>query len=131
MVDGPATVVSSTTVFIEAANAQHPTSRRAGALYEPGANISPSRSALRAGGQHPIVEPRSRIRCSMFGVRCSGFSSFFLLQPFLPATSQHEHVFDLRFVAQAARYFAREVAALRAAIDDHFLLRRPCRQKLG
>src|SRR6266542_1911620 len=60
----------------------------------------------------------------------STLASFLRLQPLFPATLKDEHVWQLRFLAQAAGNFATGVAAQTAAIDDNLFLWRPHRQKL-
>ena len=53
-----------------------------------------------------------------------------LLQPRFPAPFEHEHVGELRFLAQAAGNFPAGIATQAAAIDDDFFAWRPHRQEL-
>ena len=66
----------------------------------------------------------------MFGVGCSAFGSSILLQPRFPAAFEHEHVGELRFLAQAMGNFPAGVTTQATAIDDDFFAGRPHRQKL-
>ena len=58
------------------------------------------------------------------------FGSSVLLEPRFPAAFEHEHVGELRFLAEAVGNFPAGVATQAAAIDDDFFARRPNRQKL-
>src|SRR6266481_2763918 len=52
------------------------------------------------------------------------------LEPRFPAAFEHEHVGELRFLAEAVGNFPAGIAAQAAAVDDDFFARRPNRQKL-
>ena len=53
------------------------------------------------------------------------------LQPRFPTTFEHEHLRELRFLAQAAGRFPAGVTTQAAAIDDDLFSRRPRRQNCG
>src|SRR5437899_1426524 len=76
--------------------------------------------------EHRTPNAPDLLAYSTLGIRCWGLDVFFisfpLLQPCFPAAFEHEHVFQLRFLAQAARNFPAGVATLAAAIDDNLLL---------
>src|SRR5262245_8616451 len=57
-------------------------------------------------------------------------SSFILFLPDFPPALEHEHVRNLRVLAQPFRKLPREIATLRAAIHNYLLPRRPRSQKL-
>src|SRR6266849_8049952 len=76
--------------------------------------------------QHPISNAEA-LSFRLFEVRHSAFDVCFisLFQPFFPAALEHKDVFKLRFIAQASRDLAAGVAALAAAVNNDFFLRRP------
>ena len=68
-------------------------------------------------------------RRSALGVERWAFCSS-LLEPRFPAAFEHEHVRELRFLAQATGNFPTGVTAQATAIDDGFFAGRPHGQKL-
>ena len=85
---------------------------------------------FKANTEHrtPNAERRTKQHCPV--IRCSAFGSSALLHPRFPTAFEHEHVRNLRFLAQPFCYFASEIATFRTAINNNLFARRPPGQKL-